>query len=116
MLTLPSNTPGATIPDGTYKADKDGTSAEYTFTTGGGDPESGMTYGTWGFMKIKEWDGMYFKDFSEAGNAVDGSIDVKRSGDKYTFTLDLRDDAKTPHKITGSWTGTLNTEDYSPLS
>lgn len=116
MLTLPSNTPGTTIPDGTYKADKDGTSAEYTFTTGGGDPESSMTYGTWGFMKIKDWDGIYIKDFSEAGNAVDGSIDVKRSGDKYTFTFDLKDDAKTPHKITGSWTGTLNTEEYSPLS
>ncbi len=38
----------------------------------------------------------------------EGTMTIKKEGDKYTFTFDFKDDAKgTPHSITGMWSGTV---------
>lgn len=55
----------------------------------------------------------YMPDFSEAGNAAGGSLTITRNGDEYTITVNFIDDAETPHRITGTWTGTLTPYSYT---
>lgn len=35
------------------------------------------------------------------------------NGDEYTITVNFIDDAETPHRITGTWTGTLTPYSYT---
>lgn len=66
--------------------------------------------GSWGFLKLVKQDGKIYVDLEEVGNAAGGTIKIAGKGDTYTITLDLIDDAKTPHSMTGTWTGTLEAQ------
>lgn len=40
-------------------------------------------------------------------------LTITRNGDEYTITVNFIDDAETPHRITGTWTGTLTPYSYT---
>ena len=64
---------------------------------------AGWFRGVWYYHMQK---GKYFV-MDENAPAIHGTISVFRVGDVYTFTWDLEDDALSPNKITGTWTGKL---------
>lgn len=88
-----------------------GDNREFTFA--GGSIWQSNAVGTWGFLKLQTNGEAIMPDFSEAGNAAGGSLTITRNGDEYTITVDFIDDAETPHRITGTWTGTLTPYSYT---
>ena len=50
--------------------------------------------------------GKYF-EMDENAPAVYGTIKVYRKGTTYKFTWDLQDDAESPNKIQGQWSGEI---------
>lgn len=83
------------------------------FTSAGGSIWQSNAVGTWGFLKLQTNGETIMPDFSEAGNAAGGSLTITRNGDEYTITVNFIDDAETPHRITGTWTGTLTPYSYT---
>lgn len=83
------------------------------FTFAGGSIWQSNAVGTWGFLKLQTNGETIMPDFSEAGNAAGGSLTITRNGDEYTITVNFIDDAETPHRITGTWTGTLTPYSYT---
>lgn len=65
------------------------------------------------YIKLQTNGETIMPDFSEAGNAAGGSLTITRNGDEYTITVNFIDDAETPHRITGTWTGTLTPYSYT---
>lgn len=109
-MNLPKAEFFAPIPDCTLTLDN-GEHLVNTFAKG--SIKEASLNGSWGFLKLVEQNGQIYVDNTEAGNAAGGTIKIKGNGNTYTITLDLYDDAETPHSITGSWTGTL--EKQSPM-
>lgn len=93
------------IPSGRYEvADSHAAGTIYP-----GYMQYGYLYGTW-------WTGYASADdMTEYAPAISGGIDVKRNSDgTYTFNMDFYDDASTPNRVTGSWTGTMIMENKRP--
>ena len=109
-LALPQATKGSPLAEGTYKV-ADASNPAYTFAPGRILGPNAI--GTWPYVELYNQDKYTLVDFKTSGNAVDGTLDIKHEGDGvYTLTFNFLDDAETPHKITGSWTGKFQDESY----
>ena len=108
-LALPGAEPGTPLAEGVYHMDNV-THGEYTYAPG--TILGPNAIGTWPYVELYR-DGKHIMvDLNASGNALGGTLEIVRNGEEYTIVFDMTDDAPTPHKITGSWTGKFLDESY----
>ncbi len=111
-LALPASDKNTPLAEGTYTLD-DGSHQPFTFAPGTIMHPNAI--GTWPFVSLYR-DGEYtMVDFTNSGNAAGGTLTIAHKDGIYTFSFDMKDDAPTPHRITGSWTGRLEETSYQSI-
>lgn len=111
-LALPASDKGTPLAEGTYTLD-DGTHRPFTFAPGTIMQPNAI--GTWPFVSLYRDGEHTMVDFTNSGNAAGGTLSIAHKDGVYTITFDMKDDAPTPHRITGSWTGRLQETSYQSI-
>ena len=101
-LVAPASGDSTFVPDGTYRI------SDYTseFAALSGVLSGGNLYGSWFYTLAGEADGVT----DPMAPLMDGTVNIVKSGDDYTMTLDVADDKPEPHRITGTGTVRMSFE------